>query len=248
MNKNGEKVNRMQLKENERCLIDFQREKLGSGPLAFNTCVLADRRDRVQRATERTATREAKKCDSLDELPLFAYTDAATVNAAATAGARALMHKILGGPPAIDADLFTKAGEKAAAACQLETLKRADKLENTVVKEINRAKKSALKDDAVSSAAALETDLAAVFLSNDRIGRVEDRLVQGVDRKCADLPITTGTLFPGSCGLGNPTLSQVEDCVIAAARCEACLKINAFDALNLNCDQADDHIPNASCE
>jgi len=28
--------------------------------------------------------------------------------------------------------------------------------------------------------------------------------------------------------------------VIAAGRREACLKINAFDALNLDCDQVDD--------
>jgi hypothetical protein len=32
--------------------------------------------------------------------------------------------------------------------------------------------------------------------------------------------------------------------VIAAARCEACLKINAFGDLNLECDQADDQTTN----
>jgi hypothetical protein len=35
--------------------------------------------------------------------------------------------------------------------------------------------------------------------------------------------------------------------VIAAARCEACLKINAFDNLDLDCDQADDQTTNRSC-
>jgi hypothetical protein len=35
--------------------------------------------------------------------------------------------------------------------------------------------------------------------------------------------------------------------VIAAARCQACLKINAFDGLSLYCDRLDDAIVNGSC-
>jgi hypothetical protein len=42
-------------------------------------------------------------------------------------------------------------------------------------------------------------------------------------------------------------LHQVEVCVIGVARCEACLKINAFDDLNLDCDLADDQVSNESC-
>jgi hypothetical protein len=248
MSKNGERVNRMQLKENERCLIDFQRERLTGGPGSFEACVLADRKGRVQKAADRTASRENKKCDSLDSLPPYAYTDSATVNAAAIDRARSLMYRIFGGPPAMDSNLFTKAGDKDAASCQLEAIKRADKLENTVVKEIVRAKKIAIKDEVADSSQALEGALEAVFSSTDRINLAEARLIQGVDGKCAALPFATGTLFPGSCGLGNPSLSQVEECLIAAARCEACLKINAFDALNLNCEQADDQSNNGSCQ
>ena len=68
-----------------------------------------------------------------------------------------------------------------------------------------------------------------------------------VDRKCADLQAPPGTFFLGACGMGSPNLNQVETCVIAVARCEACLKINAFDNLNLDCDQADDQDVNGSC-
>ncbi len=46
---------------------------------------------------------------------------------------------------------------------------------------------------------------------------------------------------------GASNLGDVEICVIAAARCEACSKINAFDDLNLDCDQADDRLANGSC-
>jgi hypothetical protein len=72
--------------------------------------------------------------------------------------------------------------------------------------------------------------------------------VKRVDRKCAALPNPI-TIFPGyDCGgMGDPSLREVEACVIAAAHCEACLKINAFDGLDLDCDQADDQLDNGSC-
>ena len=54
-------------------------------------------------------------------------------------------------------------------------------------------------------------------------------------RKLRDFPVETN---------GQ---ALVEACAIAAARCEACLKINAFDDLNLDCDQADDQFANESC-
>jgi hypothetical protein len=126
-------------------------------------------------------------------------------------------------------------------------LKRADNLENTVLMEVNKAKKKALKDEMVDSAAALEAKLRVVLSSNDRITRAQDRLVKGVDGKCTALLAPPDTIFPGECGEADPTLRQVEVCVIAAARCEACLKINAFDDLNLDCDQADDQTANGSC-
>jgi hypothetical protein len=244
MNKNGEKVNKAQLKENERCLRAFQADKL-VGPMAFNTCTTADEKGRVQRAEERTATREVKKCDSLDEPPPFAYTDSSRVNEAAVDGALVLMYEIFGGPPVLDGSLVTRAEDRETAKCQLEMLKRADKLENTVLKEVNRAKRKAIKDEAVDSDAALEAVLQAVLTSNDRIDKTEDRLIRRVDRKCDVLQVPADTIFAGECGEVEPNtglseLRQIEVCVIEAARREACLKINAFDDLNLDCGQADD--------
>jgi hypothetical protein len=235
MNKNGEKVNKAQLRENERCLRDFQREKLVAP--TFNACTTADEKGRVQRAWDRTIAREEKKCKTLAAPPPFAYTDWETVNPAAVDGALALTHKIFGGPPVLDVGLVTKADDKETAKCQLEMLKRANKLENTVLKELNKAKKRALKEATVNSDAALEAKLQAVLSSNVRITRAEDRLVKGVDRKCdpSILPAPIFPIFGGDCGL-LLGLSEVEACVIAAARREACSKINAFDNLNLDCD------------
>jgi len=192
--------------------------------------------------------REDTKCASLDVPPPFAYTDSATVNAAAVDGAFALTYAIFGGPPVLDADLATNAGNKDIARCQLEMLKRANGLENTVLKEVNKAKRRALNNEAVSSDTILEASLQAVFSSNDRIDRAQRTLVRTVDRKCGARQVPPDAMiFPGECGEVGANLGEVEACVIAVARCEACAKINAFDDLNLDCDQADDQATNGSC-
>ena len=249
MNKNGEKVNKAQLMENERCLRSYQAGNLDAPAPTYEICINADEKGRVQRAEDRTKDREEKKCDTLDEPPPFAYTNWETVNPAAVNGALALTYDIFGGPPVSDDILITRAENRETARCQLEMQTRAGRLENTVLKELNKAKRRAIKDEAVTSDAALEAELETVFISNDRINRTEDRLVRLVDRRCAVLQTPPSTIFPGDCGLGNPTptLRVVEVCVIAAARCEACLKMNAFDGLNMDCELADDRTDNGSC-
>ena len=187
----------------------------------------------------KTLEQEDKKCSRSIERPPFAYTDSATVNSAAVDGALALTYEIFGGPAVPDADLVTRADDEETARCQLEMLKRADDLENTVLKEVNKAKRLAIKEETTDSAAALEAKLGPFLPRTTRSRRVQDRLVRQVDNECAVLQVPPDTVFPGECGQGNPNVSEVEVCVIAAARCEACLKINAFDDLNLDCDQAD---------
>jgi hypothetical protein len=238
MNKNGEKVNKAQLKENERCLRNFQAGKLA--PMTFDACATPNEKGRVPRAEERTVAREARKCDSLDAAPPFAYTNSAIVNTAAVNSALALTYEIFGGPPVLDDDLVTRAADSETARCQLEVLKRADNLESTVLREVNKAKRQALKDEAVGSSEVLEAKLQDVFSSNDRIERTQGKLVTWVDRKCAVLQVPSDTIFSGDCADGDLDWLQFETCVIEAARREACLKINAFDDLDLGCDQAGD--------
>jgi hypothetical protein len=197
----------------------------------------------VQKAEKNTVKWEGKKC--VAPPPPFAYTDSPTVNTAAVDGSLRILYEIFGGPPVLDASLVTKADNRDSTKCQSEMLKQAGKLENTVLRELVKAEKKALKDETVNTRAALEAKLEAVLSSNDKINRVQDRLVKGVDRKCAALQASPATLFPGACG--DPDLSEVETCVIAAARCLSCLKINAFDDLDLDCDQGDDQLINLSC-
>jgi hypothetical protein len=246
MNRSGEIVNRKQLRENERCLLDYQNDQLVS-PMTFDECITADLWDKVQKAGDRTVKQEGIQCDSLDVPPPFAYTDSETVNSAAVAGALELTYDIFGGPAVLDDDLVTKADNKELAMCQFEMLRRADLLESAVLKEINKAKRRALRDETVDSAAALEAELQTVFSSNDKIQRLEDRLVKQVDNTCDALQVPPATVFPGQCADGNISLREIEVCVIEAARCAACLEINAFDDLSLDCDLADDQSNNGSC-
>ena len=241
MNKNGAKVNKAQLKENGTCLKDFQKGKLTT---SFDACITADRKGKIDQAQDKTVVGEAKKCATLLLPPPFAYTDATTVNENAVDGALALTHTIFGGPPVQDTVFSTKVADKDKAKCQLGMLKQASKLENTVLKEINKAKKEAIKKEWVGSSSLLETALADVFTNSDKVTSAAAKLVKGVEKKCASLqdPATT---FPGACA--DPNLGVVEECEVAAARCVACLKINAFDDLSLDCDDLDDGAANMSC-
>ncbi len=244
MNKNGAKVNKVQLKEVEKCLKDLQNGKLDT---SLEVCTTADPNGKVQKAIDKTESGEEKRCDPLAPARAspFGYTAAVTVNQAAVAGGLGLVHEIFG-DPVQDGDLATKTADKETASCQYEMLKQAGKLEGTVMKEVTKAKKTALKDPMVTSGAALEVSLAAVFdPANDKLGKAEGRLVKGVDKKCGSLSVSPATIFPGACA--NPDLQVVEGCAIAAARCQACSKLNAFDGLGLGCDQLDDASINGSC-
>ncbi len=247
MNRNGASVNKAQLKEIEGCLKDYQKGTLST---TFEVCTAADRKGEVQKACESTVKREAKKCDPLDP-PLFGYAEAATVNQAAVAGASALADEIFG-DPAQDADLFRQADDKSAAACQSEMLKQASKLEQRIVKEILKAKKSALRDGRVDRASALEATLIIALTREpitkvqERLEKAEEKLKRGVDKKCGGLG-PPNAIFRGDCGDGDPSLADVEDCVIAAARCQACSKIEAFDGLDLPCSRLSGGDPFSSC-
>ena len=133
-------------------------------------------------------------------------------------------------------------------------LKQANQLEDAVLKEINKAKKKGLKEGRVDTVSDLEDVLGAVFVSNEKIAKARLKFGKQVGKKCGWLSALPSTMFPGVCAgpppilTGSPLpLSDIEDCVITATRCEACLKVNAFDALLLDCDQSDDGTVNGSC-
>jgi hypothetical protein len=249
MNRSIERINKAQFKEIEICLADFQTEKLAAS-MTFDDCMTADRKDRVQRAEKNAAVRVGKACGPLDVLPPFVYLNSETLSAFAIDGALALTYAIFDGSPVLDASLFKKTGDEESARCQLEMLMRANTLANSVAEEINNAKREARRYKAVDGDSTLEMKSRAVrstLLWNEKINRAESMLVKEVNTKCSVSQAPPDTIFPGRCADGGADLKEVEDCVIAAARCQACLMINAVDDLQADCDQADDQTANGSC-
>jgi hypothetical protein len=241
MNKDGQKVDQKQFKDNEKCLKDYQNGKLIG---TVDDCLSDDRKGKVQKAKDKTVKDDTKLCVSLVPQPPFAYTGAAIVNDAAVAGPLDLIHAIFGSP-VDNAPLLTKDANKETAKCQMEMLKQANKVEDAVLKELVKAKKKAIKGSVVDSAEALEVALAAVLSSNKNVTNKQNQLFKKVDGKCESLQALPSTVFPGACA--DTDLGVVENCVIDAARCVACLKMNAFDGLALGCDQWDNQALDGSC-
>ena len=93
LNKDGNKVDKAQLKENEKCVKDFQKGKLLG---TVEDCLTADAKNKVGKKKDKTVKDDNKFCVPLNPPPPFAYTGAQTVNDAAVAGPIALIHGIFG--------------------------------------------------------------------------------------------------------------------------------------------------------
>ncbi len=245
----GARVHQAQLDEIQSCLADFQNGRLAKA-MTFDACTTADRTGRIRKAQKLAASRDAKACEALDALVSLGYADLATVNAAAVEGALALTHKLLGGPPVLDASLATRAEDRPLADCQLEMLARASRLESSVIEQVNGAKAEALQFALADGSSPFDAKSRAVrstLLWDAEINSAQDLLVDQVDGKCSGLQTPLDAIFPGGCASEAADLPEVLRCASAAARCEACSTINRFGGLTFDCDQADDQVANRSC-
>jgi hypothetical protein len=241
MNKAGGNVDKAQLKENEKCLKDHQKDKLAG---TVQDCLTADQKGKVQKKKDKTVKDDGKKCVPLNPQPNFGYTGADAVNDAGVAGPILVFHTLFG-QPVDDQDLFTKAINKDTAKCQETMLKETDKVEDTVLKEMRKAKESAIKLASVTSAGDLGDAILAQISSSKAITKAEQKLDDQVSKKCQFLQANWDVIFPGLCG--DPDLESTEDCAIASARCVACVKMNLFDGLAMPCDMVDNNVADGSC-
>jgi hypothetical protein len=76
------------------------------------------------------------------------------------------------------------------------------------------------------------------------VSKAKEKLVKGVERECRLVP-DPDVMFPGGCA--DPDLGDLEECVIAAAQCQACLTFNTSSGLDLDCEQLDDGSANGTC-
>ncbi len=200
----------------------------------FVACLAADEKGRAERARMRTVSTVAEACNDVEEVPDFAFTDAATVNQAADAHAIGAVVAAFGSPAAI-AD---RRADRAGAACQREVLKRHGKLLLAAVAELNRAKEDALRGYSTVPTACTPRGLAKALdlalLDADpksKLNRARSALQEGVERACRNAEVDP--LFACEDAATVPALVA---CAEAGAVRAACESFAEADALDLACE------------
>jgi cysteine-rich repeat protein len=238
INANLAGVSKAQSADNAACLKAAAKDSVAN-PIA--SCLGADLKGKVAKAKAKTTKTETKKCDGGTLVnPAdgdFAFTDDVTVNAAGMDTKLAAFTAIFGDPPVISPKT-----EKENSKCQAEVLKRANKLGDTVLKEANKAKKSALKGGKgnppnpppapgpTELGAAIDTALS--LATNTKIQKAVNGVTTGVNKKCG-APVVVDTIF--DCNASTDTATLIT-CVTETMLEAACLAIEAADALALDCD------------
>jgi hypothetical protein len=228
--------------EVSRCVKAFAK---GKAPSAVG-CIADDAKQRVARAREGLAQVAAKRCK---EAPLFGPSDADAVGAAGADALPGLLVDLYG---PVDATLALKSAEPERSACQQALVKASTKCHDVRLLEFNRCKKAGLKDESITSAAALTACLAAdpkgkVAAACD-LGRDGDAKVDpiraGLREACLDASVALAAALP-PCAAAD--VEAAHACVRARIDCRVCLELRAADDLPADCDALDDGQQNASC-
>ncbi|MFQ5666370.1 MAG: hypothetical protein ACE5I7_08040 [Candidatus Binatia bacterium] len=231
LNGRGAQVAAVRGKENRLCVKNAGKAKL---PGTATACLVAGRQIRVARAMKRTIDSEIDECTGV--APRFAKTDAATVNQAAVGEEVNLTRDIFGAD--LDAAIIPCNADRRACMCQYVVARDADKIARTMLKVFNTCAEDALKSGAVEAAAIAAcpgTD------PNEKIPKAVARLSRDVGKRCNG--VLSNTAFPGTCRGAR----YFSGCVAERVACRTCLMVTAMDALETDCDQADDGVTNSSC-
>ncbi|MCH6562793.1 MAG: hypothetical protein IH800_10310 [Myxococcales bacterium] len=247
VNKNFAKVASAQGKEICDCIKRGSKESLAG---TIEECMTADAKGKVEKAQQKTLSKESKSCGTTPE---FGYSSGANANDAAIAKELAIIHGIFGDN--LDAVIMTEFMAKNAAKCQHAVAKQAKKCQDAKLKVFTSCKKDALKGG--KSAAPVESaqQLQDACLGTgaeampDPKGKIQkdcvDKLGDTIDKKCTSKEgVVLSAVFPLFDPNGGSTLQAFVDRII---ECEACKAINQADALNRNCDLFDDGLANGSC-
>jgi cysteine-rich repeat protein len=240
VNKRATGIARAVNQDVNRCLKDTAKAKVAD----LDACVVGDPKGKVAKAQDKAASGQARRCNQA-ELPDFAYiNDIAMVQQVSVDEPTGLIGDIFGVPadPAV-ADQADKVGSK----CQALVLKNATKLYESLTKELDKAKKQALKGTknltTVTTAAELEAVLQTTPSTSKKIARATQALNTKPVKKCEGG--APDALFPGVCAA--PQLGEVLTCVTRRAACRACTAYNAGDGLAMDCDAFDNGAADASC-
>ena len=239
LNRAGAKVVKAQGKVTKTCLKAFSGAKITD----VASCLTA-LDSKIGKSLTRTADAHAKYCGVV---PDFGYGGTEAVNAAARDESVALVEDLFGDDLALG--LATKAASPGSVKCQSAVAKAADKLLQSMLREFEDCKATALAGGA-ASASDLETScLVSASQAGARVSKAALGITKAVQKKClgGGQPADLAQSFAGKCLATIAQPAQLVDCLQAAIRCRACTMLNATDALGEDCELYDDDLANGSC-
>jgi len=247
LNQLGAKVVAAQHKVSLECLDDAAEGNTGDlgTPATAQDCLDSDPDGKVVSAQAKTLSGEAAKCDGGD-LPGFAYTGGAGVNAAAELEGMALVADLFGAD--LSPVVISEVADKVGARCQQDVLKATHALSNLLFKLAVKQKKKLIAGTAGTLAVSNEAlELALLgYVQADakgKIGKKAAKLASVAGKACPVVALDAA--FPGCAPSADP--AALASCATSAARCRFCRAFNSFDGLAMDCDDLDDGVANASC-
>ena len=245
INSKAAKVSSAAAKGVEKCMKDAHKGKLaGTATPTMDDCVPADRKGRVAKAGDKTVAEDVKRCQA-PNVPDYGYVGGAPAAGVHEAETAYLAAALFG--PVTHTAVNAAASNKAAAKCQSDLLKAANKTLATKLKEFNSCKKRDLASGAILSGPALGGCLADLHDLNTKAGQKVAKAIGRIDRaangSCS--AVSSSTYLPGDCaGLSGATLSA---CVDALVECRACVMLTVTDDILFDCDLFDNGAIDLSC-
>lgn len=234
LNKNFAAVAKAQGKDICKCIKDGAQGKLG--PMTIEACTTADSNGKVDKAKQKTISKEFKDCAA--SFPAFGATDSATVNQVAVDKELALIHAVFGSD--LNQAIVLRENGKSAHKCQVDVVKATKKCQDAKLKAFNSCKKAGLKDGGITDRLDLEACMGL-----DPKGKIQSacvaKLGDKITKKCSG--VDQATAFPGECF----DAVDLQACLDQLVECGVCLALNVADGLSRNCDELDDGMLNLSC-
>ena len=237
-NKAGGKVAKTQSKETQVCLKLAHSNKLGALAIDAQDCLTGDVRGKVAKPKAKTLATIAGKCPVT---PDFAFTDATTINDAASNEFILITSSIFGFDLQAAVDNVSSSVD---AVCQRAVQKAYDKIALTELKAFTKCKKDALKKGGAMSAADITNCFNAIDpITNKKVSNAVKKLGTTITKKCPG--VNLNLLFPGLCPA--PDAATFQDCVQQRVECGACTLLANADNLKADCDSFDNGILDFSC-
>jgi hypothetical protein len=253
INKRVAGLMKTQGKVNDACLKDANAgdtDDLGNvgQEQSAQACPGNDVKGKVAKSSQKLVDGDTDRC-TVDP-PSFGYAGTAHALAAATGQSSALAQDLFG----LDLDAATldfAHPDAAAAECQQEVLKNANRVVNTLWKLARKAKKDALKGKGAPPVDTA-TDLALAVLgyleadANSKAADAQADLAAAATDACTPTAASIAVLFRGRCAT-SPTIADLATCAGTAARCRMCQSLGVADGLTVDCDDFDNGDADDSC-